>query len=113
MSGHGPHCDRRPWPADCTNVPPAAIGFPAEARLWINARPARVVEIAEALAREPEVSFAALTTGPTNLLVALACRGVGDLGRFLTERIAALDGIHTMETAPIIRTVKRAGALLL
>jgi DNA-binding Lrp family transcriptional regulator len=91
----------------------AAIGFPVEARLWINAQPAGIVQIAQTLARQPEVSFAALTTGPTNLLVALACRSTAELGRFLTERIAALEGINAIETAPIIRTVKRAGALLL
>ncbi|MER6945903.1 Lrp/AsnC family transcriptional regulator [Nonomuraea sp. NPDC000554] len=95
------------------DLAPATIGFPVEARLWINAQPARVVQIAEALAQQPEASFAALTTGPTNLLVALACRDTAELGRFLTERIASLEGINEMETAPIIRTVKRAGALLL
>lgn len=34
------------------------------------------------------------------------------LGRYLTERIAAHEGITAMETAPIVRTVKRAGAPL-
>ena len=95
------------------DLAPAAIDFPVEARLWINAQPARVVRIAEAMAQQPEVSFTALTTGSTNLLVALACRSTTDLGRFLTERIASLEGINAMETAPIILTVKRAGALLL
>ncbi|GAA4628716.1 Lrp/AsnC family transcriptional regulator [Actinoallomurus vinaceus] len=95
------------------DVPPAVVGFPAEARLWMSVRPAKAVETAEALSRHPEVSFAALTTGPTNLLAAVNCRDSGDLARYLTERIAALDEIRSMETAPIIRTVKRAGALLL
>jgi hypothetical protein len=35
-----------------------------------------------------------------------------DLARYLTESVAALDDIRAIETAPIIRTVKRAGALL-
>ncbi|GAA1649602.1 hypothetical protein GCM10009733_053320 [Nonomuraea maheshkhaliensis] len=95
------------------DLAPAAIGFSVEARLWINAQPARVVQIAEAMAQQPEVSFAAPTTGSTNLLVALACRSTTDLGRFPTGRIASLEGINAMETAPILRTVKRAGALLL
>ncbi|WP_433663404.1 Lrp/AsnC family transcriptional regulator [Nocardia sp. CA-128927] len=95
------------------DLPPAAIGFRTEARLWINAQPARLVEVAEALARRPEVAFAAMTTGSTNLLVAVNCRDTTDLSLFLTERIAPLQGINSMETAPIIKTVKRAGALLL
>ncbi|GAA4615845.1 Lrp/AsnC family transcriptional regulator [Actinoallomurus liliacearum] len=93
------------------DVPPAVVGFAAEARLWMSVRPAAAIETAEALARHPEVSFAALTTGPTNLLAAVNCRDAGDLARYLTERVAALGGIRSMETAPIIRTVKRAGSL--
>ncbi|MFD6160411.1 Lrp/AsnC family transcriptional regulator [Nocardia sp. NPDC060256] len=95
------------------DMPPAAIGFRTEARLWINAQPAHVVDVAEALARRPEVAFAAMTTGGTNLLAAVNCRDTTDLSLFLTERIAPLQGINSMETAPIIRTIKRAGALLL
>ncbi|MEU7140706.1 Lrp/AsnC family transcriptional regulator [Nocardia sp. NPDC046473] len=95
------------------DMPPAAIGFRTEARLWINAQPADVVDVAEALARRSEVAFAALTTGSTNLLVAVNCRDTTDLSLFLTERIAPLHGVNSMETAPIIRTIKRAGALLL
>lgn len=54
----------------------------------------------------------ALTTGPTNLLAAVNCRDSLDLARYLTESVASLDDIRAVETAPIIRTVKRAGALL-
>ena len=61
----------------------------------------------------PEIAFAALTTGPTNLVAALNCRDPLDLGRYLTERLAALEAVTTMETAPIIRTVKRGGSLRL
>ncbi|MFD1541954.1 Lrp/AsnC family transcriptional regulator [Nonomuraea guangzhouensis] len=95
------------------DMPPSAVGFGTQARLWIAARPAKAVEVGEALARHPEIAFASLTTGPTNLLAALNCRDPRDLGHYLTERLAPLEAITTMETAPIIRTVKRAGPLLL
>jgi DNA-binding Lrp family transcriptional regulator len=95
------------------DLPPEAVGFGTQARLWIAAPPARAVEVGEALARHPEVTFAALTTGPTNLLAAVNCRDPLDLSRYLTERVASLSAITTLETAPIIRTVKRAGPLLL
>ncbi len=54
-------------------------------------RPAAVVSVAQALAGHAEVSFCAVTTGPSNL----------------GPRSSA-----AMETAPLIRTVKRNGALL-
>lgn len=75
-------------------------------------RPSRLTAVASAMARHPEVSLVAQTTGPTNLLAAVNCRSSLDLARYLTERIASLDAIHTLETAPVLRTVKRAGSLL-
>ncbi|MFF4287794.1 Lrp/AsnC family transcriptional regulator [Streptomyces sp. NPDC001633] len=94
------------------DIPPAALGFRAEARLWMSVRPSRLTAVAAAMAEHPEVSLVALTTGPTNLLAAVNCRDSVDLARYLTGRIAALDAIRSIETAPVIRTVKRAGALL-
>ncbi|MFF2142452.1 Lrp/AsnC family transcriptional regulator [Kitasatospora sp. NPDC058190] len=94
------------------DIPPAALGFRAEARLWMSVRPSRLGAVAAAMAGHPEVSLAAHTTGPTNLLVAVNCRDSLDLARYLTGPVAALDAIQSIETAPVIRTVKRAGALL-
>ncbi|NSC20072.1 Lrp/AsnC family transcriptional regulator [Streptomyces albus subsp. chlorinus] len=94
------------------DIPPSALGFHSEARLWMSVQPSRLTAVASALARHPEVSLVAQTTGPTNLLAAVNCRDSLDLARYLTESIASLEAIHTMETAPVIRTVKRAGALL-
>ncbi|GAB2820011.1 Lrp/AsnC family transcriptional regulator [Actinoallomurus bryophytorum] len=95
------------------DMAPAAVGFGTQARLWIAARPACVVGVGEALTRHPEIAFAALTTGPTNLVAALNCRDPLGLSNYLTERLAPLKAITAMETAPIIRTVKGAGPLLL
>ncbi|MFG1683206.1 Lrp/AsnC ligand binding domain-containing protein [Nonomuraea sp. NPDC049269] len=57
--------------------------------------------------RTPEVAFCAATTGPTNLLVSAVCRDSKDLYRYLTDQIGALPLVHKVETAPVIRTVKR------
>jgi DNA-binding Lrp family transcriptional regulator len=94
------------------DVPPAALGFHTEARLWISVQPSKLHAVASAIAEHPEVSLAALTTGPTNLLAAVNCRNAAHLARYLTERVAALDAIHSIETAPVIHTVKRAGTPL-
>ncbi|MEU1786095.1 Lrp/AsnC family transcriptional regulator [Streptomyces sparsogenes] len=94
------------------DIPPAALGFRAEARLWMSVRPSRLAAVASAMAEHPEVSLVAMTTGPTNLLGAVNCRDGRHLARYLTERIASLHAIRAMETAPVIRTVKRAGAPL-
>ncbi|MER0483497.1 Lrp/AsnC family transcriptional regulator [Streptomyces sp. Edi2] len=95
------------------DIPSAALGFRAEARLWMSVQPSQLTTVATAMAGHPEASLVAMTTGPTNLLAAVNCRDAQDLSRYLTERIASLDAIRTIETAPVIRTLKRAGTLLL
>jgi DNA-binding Lrp family transcriptional regulator len=94
------------------DIPPAVLGFRAEARLWLSVRPSQLGAVAAALAEHREASLVAQTTGPTNLLAAINCRDSLDLARYLTERVGALDAVNAIETAPVIRTVKRAGALL-
>ncbi|MFJ9420388.1 MULTISPECIES: Lrp/AsnC family transcriptional regulator [unclassified Streptomyces] len=92
------------------DIAPATLGFPTEARLWMTVQPSRLADVARAMADHPEVSFAAMTTGPSNLVAAVNCRDAEDLCRYLTERVATLEAVHSIETAPVIRTLKRAGA---
>ena len=65
-----------------------------------------------ALAGHPEVPLAAATTGASNLMATVLCRDDYALYRYLTERIASLDGVTALEVAPIIRTVKRAATVV-
>ncbi|GLY71860.1 Lrp/AsnC family transcriptional regulator [Actinoallomurus iriomotensis] len=94
------------------DVPPEALGYHAEARLWMSVRPAHLASVGRALAGHVEVTFAAATTGPTNLMAGVVCRDDQALYRYLTERIGALEGVERLETAPVIRTVKRGGPVL-
>lgn len=64
------------------------------------------------LAGHPEVSYAAATTGPTNLVASVLAAGPEDLYRYLTVRVGALDGVRHVESAPIVRVLKRSGTLL-
>ncbi|MGW9048006.1 Lrp/AsnC family transcriptional regulator [Streptomyces lydicus] len=91
------------------DLSPAALGFPTEARLWMSVRPSGLLRVAQAMAEHPEVAFAAMCTGPSNLVAAVNCRDAEDLCRYLTERVATLDAVRSVETAPVIRTLKRTG----
>ncbi|WP_433513173.1 Lrp/AsnC family transcriptional regulator [Nonomuraea sp. CA-143628] len=82
------------------DVNAAALGYCTETRLWATGA---------AVAAHPEVAFCAATTGPTNLLVSIVCRDSRDLYRYLTERLGALPLIGEIQTAPVIRVIKRAG----
>jgi len=94
------------------DVDSPSFGFHTEAWLWMSVPPQELAAVGAELATHPEVAFVAATTGPTNLAASVVCRDSTALYRYLTERIGRLNAISRMETAPIIRTVKQAGAIL-
>ncbi|WP_086840168.1 Lrp/AsnC family transcriptional regulator [Amycolatopsis kentuckyensis] len=84
------------------------FGFGPRTLLWLSVAPAHLEEAGTALAGHPEIAFAAATTGPTNLYASVVCANQQELYRYLTTRVAALPAITHVETAPVIKTVKRA-----
>ena len=80
-------------------------------------------QIVHILAVEPRASFrviaavtgisdqTAATTGPTNLLASAVLRDTRHLYEYLTGELAALPGVSSVQTAPIIRTLKRTGSV--
>ena len=87
------------------------LGMTVHATLWLSVEPARLDEAGRALAGHPEVPFAAATTGPTNLVVTAIFRDTEHLYEYLTGQLAGLPGVRSVETAPIIRTLKRTGSV--
>jgi DNA-binding Lrp family transcriptional regulator len=94
------------------DIEDAAFGIYSRAHLWMSVAPARLAAVGDALARHPEVPFAAAATGTSNLLASVLCPDDQTLYRYLTERIASLEGVNAVEVAPIMRTVKRAATVL-
>nr|WP_215550348.1 Lrp/AsnC family transcriptional regulator [Amycolatopsis sp. CA-230715] len=88
---------------------PRLLGHRTLAMLWLSVTPASLVAAGQALAEHAEIAFAASTTGPTNLYATISCDGTRALHRYLTGPVATLPGITGIETAPIHRTLKRAG----
>jgi DNA-binding Lrp family transcriptional regulator len=94
------------------DVDEAAYGIAVHAYLHMSVTPARLAPVGRALAQHPEVPFVAATTGASNLMASVLCRDDQALYRYLTERIARLDGVNALEVSPVIRTVKRAATVL-
>jgi DNA-binding Lrp family transcriptional regulator len=90
------------------DMDPALLGFRMAARLWITATPARLASLGEDISQHAEIPFVAATTGPTNLVASVYCRDAAALYDYLTGRLGTLEGIRQVETAPIMRTLKRA-----
>jgi DNA-binding Lrp family transcriptional regulator len=91
------------------DVDPPLLGFEMIAILWLAVEPAALRRTVQAVARHPEVAFAAATTGPTNLLMFVACRDAAALYDYLEGGIGSLPGVRHVESAPVIRDSKRAG----
>ncbi len=90
---------------------PRQLGLHAEAALSITVAPADLHAIGNALARHPEVPFAAATTGTSNLSAVVLCRDLNALYEYMTRRIGGLKAVAHLEVVPLLRHVKRAGLL--
>ena len=88
-----------------------ALGMHVQAALWLSVEPARLDEAGRALAAHPEIPFAAATTGPTNLMASALFRDTEHLYEYLTGELASLPGVGSVQTAPVIRTLKRTGSV--
>ncbi|MFC5185501.1 Lrp/AsnC family transcriptional regulator [Actinomadura harenae] len=91
---------------------PRVLGYRAQARLWMSVRPSGLVAVAETMATHPEVSFVGVTTGPANLVAEVICRDNTHLYQYLTGQVSALDAIESLESGPVMRTLKRTGTIL-
>ncbi|MHA6758178.1 Lrp/AsnC ligand binding domain-containing protein [Streptacidiphilus sp. PAMC 29251] len=94
-----------------TEVDLALLGIHAEALLWITVQPGALEETAQALSTHPQVRFTAATTGPANLLLALAATDLDALYAFLTTTIGSLPRITAVEITPLLATTKRTGLI--
>jgi DNA-binding Lrp family transcriptional regulator len=88
------------------------FGMNVHTVFWLSVEPARLDEAGRRLAGQPEVPFAAATTGPANLVASAHFRDTQHLYDYLTGELASLPGMRSVETAPIIRTLKRTGSVL-
>lgn len=88
------------------------FGANEHARLWMSVAPAKLAAAGAALADHPEIPFVCAMTGTANLVASVVCADAEELYAYLTTRIGALDGVQHVESTPVIRVVKREGALL-
>ncbi|WP_424637671.1 Lrp/AsnC family transcriptional regulator [Embleya sp. AB8] len=91
----------------------ANLGYGTPAFLWMSVRPSALETVAEVVAADSRVCFAAVTTGSANFLVSVLCRDTGDLYDFLARSLGSVEGITGVETTPIVETLKREGPMRL
>ncbi|SDM35151.1 Lrp/AsnC ligand binding domain-containing protein [Allokutzneria albata] len=87
--------------------PPA----PEQARFDERVGPAALVTSERHQRRETECRAEPRPRGPANLLAKVVCRDVDALYTCLTDRVATIEAIEHLETAPVISTLKRAATV--
>jgi Lrp/AsnC family transcriptional regulator for asnA, asnC and gidA len=87
-------------------VDPHALGFQAPAILAISVEPGAVDQVAQAIAELPEVSYAVLTLGSSDLIVEVFCRNLPHLTQLLTQQIYAIPGVRSAEALMIAQSYK-------
>ncbi|WP_067898787.1 Lrp/AsnC family transcriptional regulator [Nocardia vaccinii] len=91
-------------------IEPRLIGLPAEAMLWIRARPRDVDAIGEALAASPFIRYAAATMGEYQLVAQLIVADMRALHDCVTRSPWSSRAV-SVETSLIVATPKRSGVL--
>ena len=86
-------------------------GVNLAAMLWLTVEPAHLEAVAQVIATHPEMPFVGVTTGAANLVASGLFRDTQHLYDYITGPLAGLDGIRSVESAPVIRTLKRSGAI--
>ncbi len=86
---------------------PLKIGYQVYAHIEIKAEPARVEEVADRLARLPEIFFLGICTGAFDIFAAALLRSREDMYEFMTKRLNRVPGIQGTSTSFMIRIVKR------
>jgi DNA-binding Lrp family transcriptional regulator len=94
------------------DVADAAVDIHSVATLWFTVAPADLAPVGARLADHAEVAFVAAVTGPTNLMVSARCPDASALYRYLTTKVAAIHGVHTVETVPQLTRVKQSASLI-
>jgi DNA-binding Lrp family transcriptional regulator len=93
------------------DIDDSLLGIGVSAMLWLSVEPARLDEAGRTLAGHAEIPFVAAITGPSNLVASAVCTDTQHLYEYLTGPLARLPGVRSVETAPIIGTLKRTGSL--
>jgi DNA-binding Lrp family transcriptional regulator len=91
------------------DIDDAVLGVNANVMLWLKIESASLDAAGRAIAAHTEIPFAVATTGATNLAASGIFRDTRQFYAFLTTKLAGLPGLQSVETAPIIGTVKRVG----
>jgi Lrp/AsnC family transcriptional regulator for asnA, asnC and gidA len=87
-------------------VDPYALDFQAPAMIGIHTDPARVEQVAEAVAALPEVSYLVMTLGEYDLIAEIFCRDLPHLTEVLVRQVQCIPGVRSLNTLMVAKVYK-------
>jgi Lrp/AsnC family transcriptional regulator for asnA, asnC and gidA len=85
---------------------PLRRGYKAMAMIGIRAEGSKLLEVAEKISRLEEVIYLVISSGRFDLFAEVVCLDHDDLLRFITERLATIDGVRESESFLHLKIVK-------
>lgn len=82
------------------------LGFDTPAIMGVTIQPAQVEAAAEKIASFPEVSYLLMVSGDYDLIVEVMCEDREHLNRFLNQKLRKVDGIQSINSFLILKTLK-------
>lgn len=86
---------------------PLKLGFRQMAMIGVRCERAAIADVAERIARFPEVDYVVITAGTYDILIETVCEDNGALLAFLDQKLRAIDGVRDTETFVYLRMVKQ------
>ncbi len=85
---------------------PIQHGLKTMAMIGIRTDGASMLEVADQIARLPEVIYLVVASGRFDILAEVVCRDHEDLLRFITDKLYGIEGVRETETFMHLRIVK-------
>ena len=79
-------------------VNPVSLGYSILADVFIEVEPGHVREVAETVARFPQVSYVACATGECDVSISVRVRSTEELFNFVTEQVGRIPGVRRTHT---------------
>jgi len=85
---------------------PLMMGIRTMALIGIHTDGHKLMQVAEKISRLDEVVYLVIVSGPYDIICEVFCRDHEDLLKFLTEKLAKVDGIRETESFMHLKIVK-------
>ena len=87
---------------------PESLGFVIAADIYIDVEAGKVTEVADALCELPEVYYAALVTGESDISAAVVATDVDSLQTLITDKFHSIPGVRKTRVYLLTRMLKRS-----